>query len=61
MRTISQVGKTWSLASGEKRSAIWYNKGIVHSQTDMWIRVMNRSDITLFIHDHAAILGRFME
>ncbi|MEY8748692.1 hypothetical protein [Paenibacillus tundrae] len=61
MRTISQVGKTWSLASGEKSGALWYNEGIVHSQTDMWIRVMNRSDITLFIHDHAAILGRFME
>ncbi|WP_339239104.1 hypothetical protein MKX40_01310 [Paenibacillus sp. FSL R5-0517] len=41
-------GKTWSMHQDEKSRLLWYNEGIVYSETDMWIKAMNEGFLMRF-------------
>jgi uncharacterized lipoprotein YmbA len=47
--SILLKGKTWSVPQDEKVNKLWYNEGIVYSQTDMQIEFKNQTFWALFI------------
>ncbi|WP_315794229.1 hypothetical protein [Paenibacillus sp. BIC5C1] len=36
------------MSQDEKSSLLWYNEGIVYSETDMWIKAMKEGSLVRF-------------